>query len=262
MSLAAIADELYALPLDEFTAARNARAKADEQVKTLPKPSAAAWAINQFARGSRAKLEQVVALGDQLREAQDDLDSKTMRALGSQRRALLAAMAREITPTASLRAEIEQTLQAAMADPDAADAVLSGRLVRTLSSDGLEPVDLAGAVAVPTGRRPVKPKKKGPSAAQLTMARGAVERAESEQRGAATALSAAAKNRDTAQADEVKLTAAVEDLEARLAEARASRATAAGTAAKARKAVHAAETQRDRADAALDAAQDHLENLG
>src|SRR3954470_8462953 len=52
-------DQLFALPLDEFTVARNALAKrlkqqgdadAAETVRALPKPSVATWAVNQLAR--------------------------------------------------------------------------------------------------------------------------------------------------------------------------------------------------------------------
>ena len=52
-----IADGLYGLPQDEFTPARDARAKelkADKDlaaaVKKLKKPSVAAWAVNLFVR--------------------------------------------------------------------------------------------------------------------------------------------------------------------------------------------------------------------
>jgi hypothetical protein len=52
-------DDLYALPLEEFTAARNELARslkaagdADEaaRVKKLKKPPVSAWAVNQLAR--------------------------------------------------------------------------------------------------------------------------------------------------------------------------------------------------------------------
>jgi hypothetical protein len=45
--------------------------------------------------------------------------------------------------------EVEQTLRAATADEGAAAAVRSGRLLRALSADGVDVVDLDGAVAVP-----------------------------------------------------------------------------------------------------------------
>ena len=54
-------DALYALPLDEFTKARDALAKSerDPSIRKLRKPSAAAWALNQArarAQGRRGPL--------------------------------------------------------------------------------------------------------------------------------------------------------------------------------------------------------------
>ena len=158
--LTGIADDLYALTPAEFTAERNRRAKdagaLGAEVRELPKPTAAAWGVNAFARHRGEELTQLIELGELLRAAQDDADRGALRELGAQRRALVAAMAREAASIARERgapvnaaavAQIEQTLQAAMSDADAAAAVASGRLVRSLTSDGLEPVDLEGAVA-------------------------------------------------------------------------------------------------------------------
>lgn len=167
MDLDGIAAELYALPPGEFTAARNERAKRSraageallaKQVARLPKPSAAAWTVNMLVRRQPAEIGRVVDLGAALREAQEALDPKRMRELGQRRTALLAAAVQAAQDTAgglgakvsdAAEAEVEQTLRAAMADPRAARAVQSGLLVRSLSSNGIEPVDLAGAVAVP-----------------------------------------------------------------------------------------------------------------
>ena len=79
--LASIADGLYALPAEEFTAARDAAAKdvrADDaelakQVKALKRPSASAWLVNQLARQRADRLEELLALGDDLRAAQEAL---------------------------------------------------------------------------------------------------------------------------------------------------------------------------------------------
>ncbi|WP_138444211.1 hypothetical protein [Sinomonas susongensis] len=167
MDLVAAAAELYALLPGEFTATRNERAKAAradgnallaKQIGRLPKPSTAAWAINMLARRGSEQIASVLDLGEELRRAQEELDPAGMRELGQQRHRLLAAVVREGRSVAeelgvgvsdAAASEMEQTLRAAMADPDAAAAVRSGQLVRTLASNGLEPVDLSGAVAVP-----------------------------------------------------------------------------------------------------------------
>lgn len=72
-------DELFGLPLDEFTKARDRLAKelqaagdsaAATRVKSLRKPSTAAWAINQLARRHRGRIEALLKAGDRIRESQ------------------------------------------------------------------------------------------------------------------------------------------------------------------------------------------------
>ena len=80
MDLDEVADELYAVPPEEFVALRRqrqdeARAAGDKalakEIGALPKASAAAWACNLLVREQRAELEGLVELGDLLREAQE-----------------------------------------------------------------------------------------------------------------------------------------------------------------------------------------------
>lgn len=179
MQLADVATELYGLALDEFTAARNAAASAvgavpaadagadaaaepavagAAEVRGLRKPSASAWVVNMLVRHRSAEIDDVLELGDSLREAQADLDAQQLRALSRQRSQVLAAVAehgRQVandlgqTVSGPTLREVEQTLQAAMADPQAAAAVRSGCLVHAITADGLEPADLTDAVAIP-----------------------------------------------------------------------------------------------------------------
>ena len=168
--LAAAAAELYALPLDEFTKARNdraadARASGDrelaEQIKQLKKPSASAWAVNMLSRHRADEVSQLLELGVALREAQSDLDADELRELGKQRQKLVAAVVRQARTVAdelgapigtAAADEVGQTLQAALADPDAADAVTAGLLTRALTPTGWGPIDVDGSVAVPSTR--------------------------------------------------------------------------------------------------------------
>src|SRR6187397_557328 len=97
--LLSIADELFGLPLPDFTPARDARAKelkADKAlaaaVKALKKPSLAAWVVNLLVRRDAEQVEQVLAVGAALREAQATLDGAELRALTKQRRQLTAAV--------------------------------------------------------------------------------------------------------------------------------------------------------------------------
>lgn len=64
-------DELYQLPLGEFTAARNALAKAtgDASIKKLEKPGLAAWAVNQLFWHKRKLYDEVIKTSGQLRTA-------------------------------------------------------------------------------------------------------------------------------------------------------------------------------------------------
>ncbi|MDQ4491521.1 hypothetical protein RBS60_15070 [Sinomonas sp. ASV486] len=174
MELDDVAAELYALPPGAFTAARNQRAKQAraedqallaKQIARLPKPSAATWALNMLARRRVDEISQVLDLGAELRDAQEDLDPARMRELSQQRSRLLSAVVRDGRALASdlgvkisepAASEMEQTLRAAMTDPRASEALRSGLLVRTFTSNGLEPVDLTGAVAVP-GAWPEQP---------------------------------------------------------------------------------------------------------
>jgi DNA repair exonuclease SbcCD ATPase subunit len=163
--LAEVARELYALAPDAFTATRNeraARARADgdkklaASIRSLQKPSTAAWALNLLVRERSDEIGQALGLGQTLRAAQAHLDSDALRTLSRQRRALVAALGKQAAALATASghriseaavAEIEQTLNAAMADARAAAALKTARLTRPLDSVGLEPVDLTGAVA-------------------------------------------------------------------------------------------------------------------
>jgi hypothetical protein len=175
--LEGIAGPLYALPYGEFVAARTAAAKdvstvgltAAEQralaadVRALPKPSVAAWAVNMLAAHNPDILRELADLGTSMQAAQDALDAADLRRLAQERRQLLAGAVKTAQAlaaeqgraiSAAVATEVEQTLRAATADPGAAAAVQSGWLLRALSADGVDVVDLAGAVAVPGSHAP------------------------------------------------------------------------------------------------------------
>lgn len=170
--IAGIAGPLYALPYGEFVAARTAAAKgvssldvtpAEQRalaadVRALPKPSLAAWAVNMLAAHHPEILRELAELGESMQAAQSALDAAALRSLAQERRRLLAgavttaqvlATQQGRTIGTAVATEVEQTLRAATADPGAAAAVQSGCLLRALSADGVDVVDLAGAVAVP-----------------------------------------------------------------------------------------------------------------
>ncbi|XTR51511.1 hypothetical protein ACOM2C_15420 [Pseudarthrobacter sp. So.54] len=166
-TLADVAARLYALPFDDFIPARTAAVKeaaaAKDQpslaaeVRSLPKPSVAAWTVNMLAARQPETLRDVVELGRSMRDAQASLDAAQLRRLGQERRQLLGEAVRAAAAaaaqqgrkiSAAIATEVEATLRAATADEGAAAAVQSGRLLRGLSADGVDVVDLSGAVAV------------------------------------------------------------------------------------------------------------------
>jgi hypothetical protein len=226
------AADLYGLLPSEFTAARNERAAAAtgqlaKRIKALRKPSVAAWAVNLLVRDGQ--LAEAVELSSALHEAQDDLDAPELAKLGRQRRALVAGLARRAAALAdeaglplsrAVVDEVESTINAAIVDAAAGAAVLTGRLVRTVHADGMEPAEIADAVA---GSVPGVPDRPAPARDDLA-ARRARKAAEAAAREADRAASEA--ERELSRID-TKLTKAreradllrerLEDLRAELA---------------------------------------------
>jgi hypothetical protein len=171
-----VAEELYALPQSEFTAARDARSAAArrdgdrelaEAIKKLGRPTTAAWLANLLVRERTQQVEELLELGEAMREAQAELAADQMRHLATQRRQIVSALGGEAAKLAadqgqrvsrSIREEMEGTLEAALADPAAGEALRSGRLTTSLRYTGLGPVDVGGAVATPS--KPVASTKK------------------------------------------------------------------------------------------------------
>jgi hypothetical protein len=161
----AVADDLYALGLPEFTPARDAwvrEHRADKEfasaIKRLRKPTLAAWVINLLVRRDPDQVEQVLAVGRALREAQDSLAADQLRDLTRQRRQLTVAVTTEarrlarhegVRVTEAVADQVEGTLTAAMLDGEAARAVRSGLLVTPIVATGLGGLDLTEAVAAP-----------------------------------------------------------------------------------------------------------------
>jgi hypothetical protein len=171
--VAEVADELYALTPAEFTAARDERSRQvraagqrDEAaaIKKFARPTASAWLVNQLARSAPDQMNRLYELGAALQEAQRTLAGDRLRELSVQRRQVI----HDILPTASELAgrasqpasaavlgEVRATLEAALADADARDAVRSGRLTKALTYAGLGEVDLTAALALaPEPRAP------------------------------------------------------------------------------------------------------------
>jgi hypothetical protein len=143
--------DLYTLPLDQFTAARDALAQAlrskerDEeaaQVMKLRKPSIAAWALNRASRNHPDLVSELRESHRLLREA-DSGDA--MRPASEARRravsALVEAALGELRAdgrpdSLQTRERINSTLLAVATDPDGEAQLGEGRLVKELEPSG------------------------------------------------------------------------------------------------------------------------------
>jgi len=274
--ITSIANDLYALTPAEFTAERNRRAKdagaLGREVRELPKPSAAAWGVNVFARVRADELTQLIELGELLRTAQDDADSNALQQLSKQRRALVSAMAREAAGVAGERGapvnaaaimQIEQTLQAAMFDADAAAAVASGRLIRSLTSDGVEPVDLEGAVAglLEGVRLPVRAAPIDLAAKRREVASRKADEAEQDSVEARAEASTARAAADAAAARHDDLEAEIDDLRQQLEDMQREASAARKEASALERDADAKQRVADRADARAEEARAALDAL-
>jgi hypothetical protein len=174
-TVAEVADELYGLPPAEFIAARDERARVAKAagrgedaaaIKKLARPTTSAWLVNQLSRKAPDGLARLFDVADALQEAQRTLAGDRLRELSAQRRQVVtellpvaAAVADRAGQAASpgVLAEVRATLEAAVADSDARDAVRSGRLTRALAYAGLGEVDLTAAIAL----APASPREPG-----------------------------------------------------------------------------------------------------
>jgi hypothetical protein len=153
MDFDAVADEVYAATREEFVTLRDARSQEAksagdrdlaDRIRKLPKPTLAAWAVNQFVRRHPKEADAVVALGGALRTAHENLTGDELRALSRQRHDLVGALTERacnegryigITIGGATAAQIHDTFDAAVTNPDAARTVRGGRLHTALSAE-------------------------------------------------------------------------------------------------------------------------------
>ena len=187
-------DDLYSLPLDDFTAARDALASElraagnkDEaaEVKKLRKPSLAAWAVNRLARERPEAMEELFELRERIEGSSSAAD---MRALSEDRRRLIAELvgraeailteAGHATGANTMQA-ITQTLHAGD-NEDERDALVNGRLARELTPSGFGGFssaldttsgDEAETRAIPAWRRNVSALRSWPTKRKLRRAK-------------------------------------------------------------------------------------------
>src|SRR5262245_34724575 len=155
--LEAAAALLYEQPPADFVTVRgnlasNATARGDyqlaDQIKKFRKPTVSAWTLNLLSRYASAEMDQLLELGPALATATRRGQADDLRALSAKRQQLLGVLMQRarrllamhrIKMSASVAYEVESTLTAAVADPEVAAAVRTGRLERPEQHAGLGP---------------------------------------------------------------------------------------------------------------------------
>ena len=156
--------ELYGSDPEGFTERRaalaaQARAAGDrpaaKEIAGLRKPTRPAWMINQLVRADPGLAGRLVQLGDELRAAAAALDGARIRELSQERRRLVDSLIRqalqhagEEAPSAALREDLTATFGAAVADPQVAQELAAGTLLRPVHRADFSP-GLPGLTLVP-----------------------------------------------------------------------------------------------------------------
>jgi hypothetical protein len=209
-------DRLYQLPLDEFTAARNALAKEAgtdrAEVRGLEKPPIAAWAVNQLYWKRRDLYDPLIAASTELRK---------------QHKAILSGRTADIREAGKAHdAEVESALKAALAllregghpaTDSTRQAIMTtlralpveeppGRLTKVLQPGGFEMLaglSIAGAKGGIASFRPQPAAAKAQTAATAGQREGRREAAKTPEAAttAGTSAQAKAEARKTAQAE-------------------------------------------------------------
>jgi hypothetical protein len=167
-------DRLYGVPRDAFIGERDALARElrgakrrDEAaaVKALPKPTVAAWAVNQAVRSQQRSARELWEAGDALAAAQEAVlagkgSGADLRTAGERERTaveplvdaargLLSSSGGDLSEATIER--VRETLHAAAIDPDVREEVAAGRATRERTPRGL-----FGAEAAPSPARGAK----------------------------------------------------------------------------------------------------------
>jgi hypothetical protein len=145
-------DELYSADPDDFVKRRGALASQARQdgdprtataITALRRPTKAAWLVNRLVRTDPDVASGLAELAKNLRDAQRTLDGTQLRELTQQRRKLIDRAIRQAfnlsgqpESAAALRQEVASTLEAALADPDVAEQLATGTLVRSAEWSG------------------------------------------------------------------------------------------------------------------------------
>ena len=284
MNLEAKIDELYHLPLGEFTAARNALAKSvaatgggedAKRIRALTKPTLVPWAVNQLFWNARLVYQRLMKSGEVLRAAQiaalkahaQSKPEDVKRATDAHRAALAEAV-RQATRLSSAEGakpdadELSRTLESLSLAPTGPEH--PGRLTEPVRPAGFEALAGVSASLLGSGFAGMSPsaasapaeagarKSRAPAPAK-TETQAAAERAEEAKR----ALAEAAAERQR----EKEFAAKMAKAEAALADAERDYERSKTAETNAREALDQAERTREEAHGRLVAARKFLANF-
>ena len=169
-------DELYSVEPEEFLPRRSALAAAArsagdrataKEITGLRKPTRSAAILNGLARSDPDRVDGLLELGTDLRDAERSVDARRLRELTGRRRKLIDDLTREAfriagdeDPSSAIKDEVVSTLTAALADDDVADQLHRGTLVKPARWEGFGfggGPDLMVVPAIQEGHEDAKP---------------------------------------------------------------------------------------------------------
>ena len=179
--------ELYSGDLEAFIQRRRdlaaeARAAGDrtaaKAIAGLGKPTRSAWAVNKLVHADPSVPGRLAELGDRLRAGEAALDGASIRELSRARRELIDTLTRQAlaeaghtSPSAAMREEVTDTFSAALADPQVAEQVSAGTLLRAAQWAGFGP-----GIGTAIGSSPAGAQTAGSSRSGADHARGKQQR--------------------------------------------------------------------------------------
>lgn len=155
MELESATQELYGLAPTQFTAARDAKAsearlagrpELASSLKKLRKPSVGAWLANLLALEQSRDVEHLIDLGVELRAPKRKLEGEEIRRVSKEKGDAISKLVRDarsrasrvgLSVSAAALQDLEATLEAAFADPQAAKSLRGGCLSSGLHYSGL-----------------------------------------------------------------------------------------------------------------------------
>lgn len=276
-----MADQLYAVRPDGFAAARDdiikqareaGRPELARKLAKLRRPTQSAWLMNLLWRDQREVIEKLFELADDLTRAQTRAAGADLQRLTAQRRDLETALIQRarslaegagITVNAAMEREALETLTAAMARPDVADLVRTGRLLKPETYAGFGTMVVTSALpkegrpadAPGSGPAPSREAGKGDEGADDAKAAERLRQARAALEEASLALVASERRLADAEEHERDLRAELERLDLRRRELREQLTSA-------ERSTRDAERGHERAQRAREAAERDLSRAG